>query len=292
MKQSVLLGAKGRMNRIYGTIILLAAGSLPITAQRLDGCPEHETPVRQISAVSGDALDRGLQDAGYTLTRDALALALGDQRAEVRSLAALKLGTDGKRANLAPMMQAWLAEKDTCTKALMHLGLQSLVFLLAQDAKQHPGGQWRVTPFQPCAASVPPLVSLTIEQTTDRWYAGVAVRISARNQTPQTLAFLKTPSPTELFSVTVLGPTGERVKVTKGQERLYEPVGRDLGLAIHDHSPMFVPIPPEEEVSWIWRIGDDFDMSALGTYRVSFGGRIDYLDTTVCSNTVSVTVEK
>jgi hypothetical protein len=280
------------MRRIYGTIILLAAGSLPVAAQRLDGCPEHETPVMFISAVSGETLDRGLRDAGYTLTRDALAIALGDPRAEVRSLAALKLGRDGKKANLASMMQAWLAERDTCTEAMMHLGLSTLVSLLARDAELHPGGQWRVTPFQACTASQPPLVSLAIEQVTDPLHAGPAVRITARNETAETLAFAKTATPTELFSVTVLGPTGAPTKVPEGQERLYQPIGRDLGLAFHDHSPMFVPLPPQEDVSWIWRIGDDFDMSAPGTYRVSFGGRIAYLDTTACSNTASVIVEK
>jgi hypothetical protein len=73
---------------------------------------------------------------------------------------------------------------------------------------------------------------------------------------------------------------------------MYEPVkpGNLSGL-ISGFGPVFQPIPPQEEVSWIWRIGDDFEMSVPGTYLVSFGGRIDYLDTTVCSNTLWLTVQ-
>jgi hypothetical protein len=280
------------MNRIHGIVVLLAVGSLPAVAQRLDGCPEQGAAAG-ITAPSGDVVDRGLRDAGYTPTRASTEIALADPRAEVRSLAALKLGKDGDKANLALMMKAWLAEKDTCTKTIMRGGLSTLVFLLSVNTEEHPGSQLRVTPFQTCRASQPQMISLTLEQVNDPNYLGPAVRISTRNETPQTLAFATTPTPTELFSVTVLDPAGAPAKIIGGQERLYGPVGRDLGLAVRDHSTMFVPLPPQEDVAWgIWRIGEDFDMSALGTYQVRIGGRIHYLDTTVCSNTALVTVGK
>ncbi len=283
------------MGRVYMTIVLLGAGSLPAAAQRLDGCVDFAAPLPHgiSQGVSREVRDRGLQDAGYSLTRDSLVRALGDQRADVRSVAALKLALEvGSGADFAPILQAWQTENDTCTKIGMSIALSGLVGGLALDAKQHPGDQPRVTPFQSCAPSEHSVAYLTIEQSTDATVTGPTVRISVRNQTSQTLAFVKTGSPAELYSVTVMGPTGDRIKVTRGQEWMYEPVKRgNLAGLINRGGPVFQPIPPEDEVSWIWRIGDDFDMSAPGTYRVSFGGRIDYLDTTVCSNTLSMTVE-
>ena len=89
-----------------------------------------------------------------------------------------------------------------------------------------------------------------------------------------------------------MGPTGEPVKVSKGKEWMYEPVRpNDFSALIDSFRVAFQPLPPLEDVSWIWRIGDDFEMSVPGTYRVSFGGRIDYLDTTICSNKLSLTVK-
>jgi hypothetical protein len=90
--------------------------------------------------------------------------------------------------------------------------------------------------------------------------------------------------------VTVLDPTGARVKFATGKEWMFDPAP---GL---EHAagnlPTFMALPPQNDVSWIWRVGEEFDMSAPGTYRVSLGGRVPYLDTTVCSNTAEVTVEK
>jgi hypothetical protein len=57
------------------------------------------------------------------------------------------------------------------------------------------------------------------------------------------------------------------------------------------HGLIFVPLPPHENVSlWTWKVGDDFSMSEPGTYKVSLGGNIAYLGTTVCSNIVDVNV--
>jgi len=116
--------------------------------------------------ASREATDKGLLDSGVALTREALTIALGDPRPDVRSLAALKLGEIGKQADMAPLMQALIEEKDDCTEFAMRDGLQSLVPGLAYDARQHPGGQPWITPFQPCKASEPALVTLTVEQVT------------------------------------------------------------------------------------------------------------------------------
>ena len=118
-----------------------------------------------------------------------------------------------------------------------------------------------------------------------------AVRISVVNQTPQTIAFAGARSPQQLFSVTVLGPDGTPAKVARGEERMYHPVN-DLG-GISGHAPIFSGLPPQKDgVIWTWRVGDDFDMSSPGIYRVSLGGRLPYLDTRVCSNTAEIIVAK
>lgn len=283
------------MRHICTMIVLVAAGSLLATAQRLDGCADLRAPGGQTVShgVSQEDRDKGLKDAGYSLTRDSLVVALGDLRADVRSVAAGKLAENGGRAELTPMVNAYLAEKDGCTIGGMSLALDRIMGGIAWDAKQHPGGQYRVTPFQTCIESGPPTMSVTIEQTIDPYFSGPAVRVSFRNQTPQTLAFVKTASPMELFSVTISGPNGEPAKVAKGREWMYVPVvhgdpsvhrGASFRLA-------FQLLPPQEDVSWIWRIGEDFDMSSPGTYHVSFGGRLDYLDAMVCSNTLWMTVK-
>jgi hypothetical protein len=283
------------MGRLCTTIMLLAAGSLPAVAQRLDGCVDHAAPGAHGAShgVSYEERDLVLRGFGYSLTQESLLRALADQRPDVRSLAALKLAMEvGRKAELAPIMQAWLAEEDLCTKAGMGAALSWLVGGLAWDAAQHPGGQWRVTPFQTCTPSDPALVSLTIEKATEARTPGPAVRISVRSQMPQTLAFVKAPYPSDLFSVSITAPTGEPVKVKKGLEWMYEPEKPgSRPIMVNFARYLFQPLPPSEDVSWIWKIGDDFEMSVPGIYRVSFGGTIGYLDTTVCSNTLWLTVE-
>ena len=50
-------------------------------------------------------------------------------------------------------------------------------------------------------------------------------------------------------------------------------------------------LPPGKDVHfWTWNIGEDFDLSEPGIYHVSLGGRLAYLDTTVCSNMAEVKV--
>jgi hypothetical protein len=167
------------MGRVYAMIALVIAGSLLAAAQRLDGCVDFATPGEHglSHGVSQKERDHGLEDAGYSLTRDSLVRALGDLRADVRSVAALKLALEvGSVADLAPILQAWQAENDSCTKAGMGAALSGLVSGI--DPKQHPGGQPRVTPFQACALSEHSLAYLTIEQATDAKVPVPKVRIS------------------------------------------------------------------------------------------------------------------
>jgi hypothetical protein len=299
LKPAVLCGY-----RIFAIFALAAAGSLPIAAQRLDGCTTFQSPDVHlpIQAVSRETREHGLKDAGYTLAGDSLVSALSDPRADVRGAAAQSIAEQVVgRTLLAPVLRAWLAEKDACSAGAMLNALSQLMHGVAWDPTQHPGDQQLVTPFQSCTPSGRQVMSATIEQTRDQYYSGPAIRLTYRNQTAQTLAFAKTPAPMDLFSVTVLNPAGERAKVTQGREWLYEPLqlqhaptrpGDSITVLTNSFRLVFAPLRPGEDVSWIWRIGEGFDLSEPGTYRVSFGGRIDYLDTTVCSNTALVTVDK
>jgi hypothetical protein len=268
--------------------MVLVAGSLPMAAQRLDGCPEVYDPFSSGTAPSGKALDQALRGAGVGLTRDVLTIALLDPRADIRSLAALKLSVADNELEVSPLLKAWASEKDPCTKGIIGRSISTVVGSLAWDRAQHPGDQPRIAPFQTYTPSPSPLVTLTVEQETRYLNSTPTVRITARNQTPLPIAFAWARDPQALFSATVTDPTGAPARIPRGLQWNYQPVG-DLS-GVFTHSPFGLILVPHEEPSWAWRIGDDFDMSTPGTYHVSLSGNLGYLYTTVCSNTAEVKV--
>jgi hypothetical protein len=291
-------------NRICLPIALLVLGSLPVRAQRLDGCAPDDGP--STFSITREVLDTGLQRSGVALTREALTVALQNPRADIRSLAALRLAfervpttlprdgatiahEDWDKADMSALVRAWAAESDSCTKREMNIALNMFAPPIVNGRPRHPGYQPWITPFQPCTASEPPVLTLTVEQATVPSTSPPTVRISIQNQTQEVLAFIRGVEPEELFSVTVLGPSGDRATVAKGRERLFEPLATSH-LPQDGSAPIFFPLPPKEPQQWIWKVSDDFDMSEPGTYRVSLGGRLAYLDTTVCSNTAEVKV--
>jgi hypothetical protein len=263
---------------------------LPASAQRLDGCLSDPQAPPTFPHFTSAARDTALKEAGYQLAANSLISALNDKRADIRSLAALKLALTAPGVALNPLMQAWLAEKDPCTRDQMEAALNLVGPEVAWDAAQHPGQQIRVTPNQPCKPSEPALLLLSVEQVPDAGGPGPELRISVRNVTRGTVAVFPTASPTYQFSATVLNELGEPVGVPVGQAWQYRPLeGVSVGNS-EGYSTRFFPIPPQESASWTWRVGDDLNMSARGTYRVSLGGRIPYLNTTVCSNVAEVVV--
>ena len=156
----------------------------------------------------------------------------------------------------------------------------------ASDRGQHPDGQPWVKPFQACTESDRSPVTLSVEQVQR---GSPTVRISARNRTDRTLPFVMA-VPEQLYSVTVLGPGGIPSQVLDSQAEMFKP-GRDMR-HILSNGPTFVALPPHGEVPvWTWKVGDDFDMSVSGVYQVSLGGRIEFLGSTICSNTALVTVQ-
>jgi len=281
------------MKRLYSTIVLLAVAPLAASAQRLDGCPEDfgRPGVHFVDHPTDAETDQRLKESGYMLTNDSLLSALHDLRPDVRSLAAGKLSTGGQAGALSAITQAWSAEKDQCTKTKMDDALSKIGSRLVFNSTQHPGGQQRVTPFQPCTPSEPQVLSFNIEQLKDSHnHVPDDIRITLRNLTPQTVGFFRTFWPEQEISAVIIGPFGAHTAIKKEQEWLYHPLAPASSVVDGRTLPYFFALPPQEDVTWLWWVGQDFDMSMPGTYRVSLGGRIDYLNTTVCSNTIDVTV--
>ena len=139
------------------------------------------------------------------------------------------------------LLPVWAAEADGCTKQRIELALNHLVHQVASDAAQHPDGQRWITPFQQCKPSEPAFASLVIEPATVPPSGGPAVHILVRNLTQRTLAFLMAP-PEELFSVTVLSPSGTPAKIRGDKEWLFRPrdSARPAG-PVTGSLPVFLP---------------------------------------------------
>ncbi len=276
------------MGKLSFVLWLWAGASVVASAQRLDGCTQPTVGEIHRESIPADILAQRLKSAGYLTSDRATAIAaLSDPRGDVRSLAALQLSEIGLRPDLAPMIRAWASENDDCTRGWLEISLAALTSKLRGDPRK--AFQWRVAPFQACIPSSQEPISLSIGQVRESGYPGPAIRVVVRNESSNALPFLWAPSATVLFSVTVLTPTGVPAKVTNGLEWMYEPI-HDLE-HIFGRGPGFAPLMPQQEFSWTWRVGEDFEMSTPGSYRVSFGGRLNYLDATVCSNVAEVTVE-
>ena len=270
-------------------VMLLFVAPLRVLAQRVDGCPAPGTPTPAL-ILSHDVVEEGLKQLGVGPTVSELVAGLGDPRPDARSFSALKLADTANGDTLALLMKAWLAEQDDCTKRIMDHAVTVVLRSLSHDPAQHPGGQLWVKPFLPCTASAVPRVTLRLEEVSRPGSSVPAIRVVARNETKETIPFVGSWSLQELFSATVLGPSGERAEIPAALEWAYRPPRSTDGL-LTIHGLVFAPLPPGEDVSLrTWNVGDDFDMSKPGTYRVSLGGRFAYLDTTVCSNTLEVNV--
>jgi hypothetical protein len=96
-----------------------------------------------------------------------------------------------------------------------------------------------------------------------------------------------------MFSVAVLDPSGGHARIAKDRENLYRPAIQLPSLTAFGRSGPIQPVlGPHEETSWEWPVWQDFDVSEPGVYRIRLGGKLDYIDTTVCSNTLEITVGK
>jgi len=283
-----------RMSEAHIVVLAIAIACLPCAAQRVDGCSADG---HHISFLSDEEQGRALLGAGHPLSKSSLISTLGDSSPSMRSLAALKLASFGEKGDIAVLMRVWSAEADSCSKFQVGEALRTL---LLRHWVVKPEPTQRIVPFEACAPSSPAIISLRLEQMTpETWwtYQGPTVRMTVRNLTSETLPFLRG-SFAELFSATVLDPHARQAEIPAAQACYYkkcdpksDPTVVESGSAGFGPA-FFQPLPPrDDDNSWIWYVGQDFDMSAPGIYSVSLGAKLDYLDTTVCSNTAFVTVK-
>jgi hypothetical protein len=107
--------------------------------------------------------------------------------------------------------------------------------------------------------------------------------VTVQNLTSDTLPFLTSGDPVELFSATLLDQAGQPAKT-----RTCLFTGCEIGSGAPAPFALLLPMGKE---SWDWIVAQDFEMTAPGIYSVSLGARFDYLDATVCSNTAYVTAK-
>lgn len=284
------------MNRFSQVSLILIAAAACAAAQRLDDCQVGGGPLggppQTFRSKSADVLDSNLKGAGYTFAHDSLLSALRDPRSDVRSLAAGKLAENEDTGAIEALAEALSADSDDCARMAIRSAIGRLGERLVWPSNQHARGQRHVTPFQACTPSAPPVVTLTIEQEAhpanpSNW---PVVRIAAKNVSSRVIPFIWTFSPAELFSVTLLEPGGGKARIPGAKEWFYHPLAKDHP-PFSFHDPMGMALAPGEEAAWDWVVGSDFDLSTPGTYRLSLGGPIEYLTTTVCSNMIDVTVD-
>lgn len=258
--------------------VLCALCSLSLRAQSSNACAaETASPSTAMREILG-----GRPPAA--LGQDELLTALGDPRPEVRLLAAQMLSQSGDKSAVGPLTDAWNNETGPCAKAALEQRISFLVGRLSLDPSEHTDGRKWIAPFQSCSASGSQPVKLTVEPEAG---PSPVVRLVARNLTPATV-FLAQAPPQELYSVSVFDPSGAPARIAAGREAMYRPAPTSK---VPVASPATIALAPQQEVTvWTWRVGEDFDMSAHGTYTVQLGGRIDYLDTTVCSNIAAFSV--
>jgi len=243
----------------------------------------------RVYAVTNEPFDKVLRDSRvYSFTKDAMIAALKDPRPPLRSAAAEKLAYETETDAIPAIVEALAVEWDAPTKQALNLALIKLGSVWLAPHREARGGQIRPSPFQQCAPSAPPILSLTLSQSPAPPGQGPVIHVSARNLTERPVAFFKEGSPADMFSATVLDARGGHARIQKEMDYLYRrhpPEG-----AAGSGAPVEAVLPAGGETSWDWRVGEDFDMPAPGSYLVSLGGALEYLNTTVCSNTLEVNV--
>ena len=252
----------------------------------------------RVYAVTNAPFDKVLQGVYmYSFTPEAMIAALKDYRPEVRVAAAEKLVSEGETNAISAMVEALPSKSDptknweawnAATRQGLNLALTETGSAWLARNREARGGQIRPSPFQQCAPSAPPILSLTLSQSPAPPGQGPVIHVSARNLTERPVAFFKEGSPADMFSATVLDARGGHARIQREMDYLYRPHPPEG--AAGSGAPVEAVLPAGGETSWDWRVGEDFDMPAPGSYLVSLGGALEYLNTTVCSNTLEVNV--
>jgi hypothetical protein len=286
-------GKMARSMTVLQAAAMFAAALVPLAAQRADGCDDA------VQLVHNAGGGRVLGAAGYALAETSLISALSDSDPSVRSLAADNLAQRKDRRLIPILMRALSVEKDGCTGEHIRLALQPIVQL--HWSQRLEAGE-PTSSAQVCASPASALVSLELKQVDPAawWsYQGLTIEATIRNLSGDPIPYLLSANPRELYTYRVSGPEGRNLDPVPGVDcpnRDCSYTGQLVSsgpiASLYDtKSAALTVLRPLEDVSWYWHVGDDFDMSAPGVYRVSLGAKLGYLDTYVCSNVATVMVK-
>jgi len=209
----------------------------------------------------------------------------------VRALAADKLASIGDREAVPPLAKAWELEGDPCVKTYLTSALEELVGRNWTEGKAigRLGTPLSTLAAADCVPSSPALISIQLQQVPI-WDG--ALWVWYRNLTQSPIPFIVIPGPSKLFELRVIGPDGKPAKIQPNKECTFKNCPSAPGhVDIGSGGMMVEELQPLKDFEEYWMVGQDFDMSAPGTYQVSLGAKLKYLNTTVCSNVATVTVK-
>ena len=271
------------------TWVIALSACIELPAQNLHRCRTGGEPysLEQMELER----DRTLQSKGYSLTQESLLPGLTSSEPTVRAFAADKLASIADKDAIPPLTKAWESEADACVKTYLTSALEDLVGRNWREGKAvgRFGAALSTLATEDCIPSSPPLISIQLQQIPiwDR-----ALWVWYRNLTQSPIPFIFGPTPPQLFEVRVIGPDGKPAKIQPNKECYHKDCPSAPGhVYVGSFGMTVLELQPLKDHETNWMVGQDFDMSAPGTYQVSLGAKLKYLNTTVCSNVATVTVK-
>jgi len=270
------------------TWVIAMSACIELPAQDLSRCAIGQPYSLEASEKERD---RTLRSKGYSLTQESLLPGLTSPEPTVRALVADKLSNIGDSDAIPQLAKAWESETNPCVKTYLTSALEDLVGRNWTEGKVigRLGTPQSTLATADCVPSSPTLMSIQLQQIPI-W--DKALWVWYRNLTQSPIPFIVGPTPPQLFEVRVIGPDGRPAKIQPNKECDYKECSSVPGHVYVGSGGMTVrELQPLKDFEAYWMVGQDFDMSAPGTYRVSLGAKLKYLNTTVCSNVATVTVK-
>jgi len=145
--------------------------------------------------------------------------------------------------------------------------------------------QYGRAPFQTCAPSRPEIYSLNEEQAPSEAGA-IILRIRLRNISPKAQT-VEGRDPQYLFAARIVDGSDKPAGLTEKGQKLYSPSKPNDVLFESSVGPH--RLQPQEEMTFMWRVSDIFDVSKPGSYRVALRAEIGDPAVIVCSKPIAVT---
>jgi hypothetical protein len=145
--------------------------------------------------------------------------------------------------------------------------------------------QFGRTPFQTCTPNAAERFYLSAEQAPSP-PGTISLRIHLRNISPRA-QMAEARDPQYQFAARIMDPLGKSVALTKKGQELYSPPKDNQ--VLFESSGGSHELKPQEEMTFIWRVSDWFDVSKPGTYRVALKEEFGDPMVVVCSKPISIT---